>query len=90
MVTQIELTVARRGEEHSSRVIESPTLDSLTETLSDLYACLGCEAPGREVSARVVWQTDDGGSRTAVFYAEEPEMAAEEIAAELWSRIVPS
>jgi hypothetical protein len=66
--------------DHSSETLEAPTLDFLTNALSDLYARLGCEASSREVKAEV------GGSISGI-YSEDPEAAPEAVAVELWEKI---
>lgn len=68
------------GKDHSSETLDTPTLDSLTDALSDLYARLGCEASCREVKAEV------GGSGLSV-YSEDPEASPEAVAAELWEKL---
>ncbi|RYG23349.1 hypothetical protein EON82_14325 [bacterium] len=79
----IRLVVATMGEDHSSETLEAPTLDSLTDALSDLYARLGCEASSREVKAEVV------GSAIGI-YSEDPEASPEAVAAELWDKLIRS
>lgn len=84
----VRVIVSRRETEHSSASLAEPDLPTICAVFSGLFARLGCESSGREVTAVAIY-SEGSAERAIRFYAEDPEASAEEVAQELWRRICP-
>ena len=78
----VRLVVSTMGKDHSAATLDSPSLDRLTDALSDLYARLGCEASSRETKAVLNRSGSD-----VDFHSEDPDASPEQVAAELWDKL---
>jgi len=79
----VRLVVSTVGRDHSADVVDAPSLETLTDALCDLYTRMGCEACDREAKAVLVF---DGTEYD--FHSEDPDAAPEQVASELWEKLV--
>jgi hypothetical protein len=79
----IRLIVSTMGRDHSEAVVESVSLEALSDALCDLYTRMGCEACDREATAVL-----ERGGTAYHLYSEDPDEAPEQVAVELWEKIV--